>query len=216
MFKKIFLIFVVVFYCSCGLIEGDDPECYVEKKHGRLGNHLTLSCVYEQDCSLNVVFGKLDMDSGPLTHRLDYGCISLDEYEYEFVQKKRKKYVNLGTGIDLDIDPDGHVRYSIFDEDDVEKKYDIDLSKVIDSYVVCEDSLHIRLSDYFDEVVVRLKKDSGLGYEFIHVSQSLIGDSVFSVPLDTLFSREFYYNFGLGEQSSLKSDSVYVSGSMYF
>ena len=157
--KKIALAIIVsaaLYIVACSLEDSwpkatTDPDSiyhsctYVLKKHSeKLSLSLYLRCPYDSSCiswvTTDVNWGGRDVENE---------CVPSD-YEYTFVSGSVKKKVHMGGDVNgeplyLDIHADEHVNFSLFDSAGSEKKYDIDLSSIIHSYTIHEDSVDVLL-----------------------------------------------------------------------
>ena len=104
-------------------------------------NNIVINCSLESNCNVSLLFLLVGTPVG-------YG------FEYKFVQNNETSVVKRNydrskpsenTSIKLDLDADEHVRFSLLDINNVEKKYDIDLSGIIHSYTVRGDSVDVNV-----------------------------------------------------------------------
>ena len=99
---------------------------------------LTLKCRYEKKCDVKFFF-----DAGYYSDSLSDRCFS--DYELNFVTRETSKKVLSAKEYDVPLSSDDHLRFSLFDINNVEKKYDIDLSGIIHSYTVRGDSVDVNV-----------------------------------------------------------------------
>ncbi len=124
----------------------DEGKCsLIVKEHGNMRNNIVINCSLESNCNVSLLFLLVGTPVG-------YGCS--DGFEYKFVQNNETSVVKRNydrskpsenTSIKLDLDADEHVRFSLLDINNVEKKYDIDLSGIIHSYTVRGDSVDVNV-----------------------------------------------------------------------
>ena len=150
--KKLWMLLVSIVLCfvACDMpATGGNPgegECsYIMKEHGIMTNFIRIICPFDSICDVKFSFG-------PVAVPDDYGCVA--GFEYKFVQKNeikivRKNYfhseLNQNTSVDLVLDSNKRASISLIDINNVEKKYDIDLSGIINSYTVRGDSVDVNV-----------------------------------------------------------------------
>ncbi len=146
MYRIIFFALPLLFpLLSCdGFTTGGNPGegswCKgVTKNHAnKYYFELTLKCRYEKKCDVKFFF-----DAGYYSDSLSDRCFS--DYELNFVTRETSKKVLSAKEYDVPLSSDDHLRFSLFDINNVEKKYDIDLSGVIHSYTVRGDSVDVNV-----------------------------------------------------------------------
>ena len=99
---------------------------------------MELDCPYEGVCKTRLNF--LGSGAGDT---LDGRCFSGYELRLETADTSRTVLENKNYPISLT--PENHAKFSLVDEDNVEKKYDIDLSGIINSYTVRGDSVDVNV-----------------------------------------------------------------------
>ena len=99
---------------------------------------LELDCHYGETCKAKMNF----LGSG-VGDTLDGRCFSGYELRLETADTSRTVLENKNYPISLT--PENHAKFSLVDEDNVEKKYDIDLSGIIHSYTVRGDSVDVNV-----------------------------------------------------------------------
>ncbi|MBR6449356.1 MAG: hypothetical protein IKS96_05355 [Fibrobacter sp.] len=146
--KKLWMLVLPILLCilSC---EGftttgsNDPysnHCYgISKKNAySYMFFLELDCHYGETCKAKMNF----LGSG-VGDTLDGRCFSGYELRLETADTSRTVLENKNYPISLT--PENHAKFSLVDEDNVEKKYDIDLSGIIHSYTVRGDSVDVNV-----------------------------------------------------------------------
>ena len=99
---------------------------------------LSIKCPYEGDCDISFSYAGVylaDTLSGP--------CFS--GYELKLVTDDSLSIVRSLKSYPIHLSPNNHIRFSLVDEDEVEKKYDIDLSGIIHSFTVRGDSVDVNV-----------------------------------------------------------------------
>ena len=131
----------------------------------------------------------------------------------------------MNTTLDNVLDSDEHVRFSLFDQNNVEKSYDIDLSEIIHSYTYKGDSVEIRTpSKGITEISIRCpyctfdKRDENITLcQYSSACQYRSdGVKVITVGMDSTWGNFYLFDQYLSNQSSMKSDSVKVYGKISF
>ena len=71
--------------------------------------------------------------------------IGNSDYELNLVTSEFSKSVFSGKEYNVPLESNDHLRFSLIDINNVEKKYDIDLSGIINSYTVRDDSVDVNV-----------------------------------------------------------------------
>jgi hypothetical protein len=116
----------------------DEGKCsYVLMEHAtEMRNDIDMECPYDSNCRIGFYFG-------PAASSNDISDCGV--YEYKFVQNENIMKIRLNSSVKLTLDSDEHVRFSLFDIKNVEKKYDFDLSGIIHSFNVRGDSVDVNV-----------------------------------------------------------------------
>ena len=136
------LCLVVFSLLSCEMFHTggnpDEGKCsYVLMEHAtEMRNDIDMECPYDSNCRIGFYFG-------PAASSNDISDCGV--YEYKFVQNENIMKIRLNSSVKLTLDSDEHVRFSLFDIKNVEKKYDIDLSGIIHSFTVRGDSIDVNV-----------------------------------------------------------------------
>ena len=99
---------------------------------------LSMKCPYEGDCDISFSYAGVylaDTLSGP--------CFS--GYELKLATDDSLSIVRSLKSYPIHLSPNNHIRFSLVDEDGVEKKYDFDLSGIIHSFTVRGDSVDVNV-----------------------------------------------------------------------
>ena len=97
-----------------------------------------LNCPYGDVCKTKLSF----LGSG-VGDTLDGRCFS--EYVLNLITNDSSMFAHSGKRYLLALTPDNHAKFTFVDEDNVEKKYDIDLSGIVNSYTVHGDSVDVNV-----------------------------------------------------------------------
>lgn len=217
MLRMLFIIFsIYLFSCSFSFVDDVESEC-----QGTLRTHpqmlelqIQLICFYGESCDSYLYFGALvHSDSS-------HSCYA--DYEYKYTSKVTTKKIHKNDNFNNILDSDEHVRFSLFDKNNVEKSYDIDLSEIIHSYTFKGDSVEIKMPINGDTEIsihcpyCKERDDSSLcrhstacHYQSSELSSVIIGT-------DSAWGNLYSYDLYLNKQSSLKTDSLKVFGSIEF
>ena len=136
------LCWVVFTLLSCEMFHTggnpDEGKCsYVLMEHAtEMRNDIDMECPYDSNCRIGFYFG-------PAASSNDISDCGV--YEYKFVQNENIMKIRLNSNVKLTLDSDEHVRFSLFDIKNVEKKYDFDLSGIIHSFTVRGDSIDVNV-----------------------------------------------------------------------
>ncbi len=179
---------------------------YVLKEHPtEMINIMSVNCPFKANCKIDFLFGPVSYTEG---------C--LDDFEYLYKKGSYEKKVHMNTHVDMSLDSDDHVRFSLFDSKNVEKTYDIDLSEIIHSYSILGDSVEITLPDFVERAAIYRSKGPGAGIDVIELVPDSILNGKYFFLLDDLYVGDYYISYGMNSQSSLKTDSIFVSADVFF
>ena len=121
-----------------------------------------LNCPYGDVCKTKLSF--LGSGAGDT---LDGRCFSGYELRLETADTSRTVLENKNYPISLT--SDNHAKFSLIDEDNVEKKYDIDLSGIINSYTVRDDSVDVNVMKGCNLWLFSCRKGKVAGYDLSDV-----------------------------------------------
>ena len=163
--KKLWMLLVSIVLCfvacdmpATGGNPGEGSPCKgVTKNHAnKYYFELTLKCQYEEKCGLKLFF-----DAGYYRDSLSSRCFS--DYELDFVTTETSKKVLSAKEYNVPLESDDHLRFSLIDINNVEKKYDIDFSGIINSYTVRGDSVEVNVMKGCSLWLFSCKKDQVYG-----------------------------------------------------
>lgn len=213
--KKIWLLVLPFLLCmlSCeGFSTGGNPDegkcSLVVKEHAEMSNGIRIICPYDSICDIKFSFGSVATPE-------HYGCSV--GFEYKLMQNGESKIVkrnyydsrlNQNSSVDLIIDSSGRASISLFDINNIEKKYDIDLSGIINSYTVRGDSVVVNVMDNCSLSLYGCDRETVYG--------SLMWDSRYS--FSTLEDCKNYYSYDCNwhEQGPLKKDALDIHAKIYW
>ena len=218
----LFLLSAMLLLAGCDYFPGTVGDkagvskCYIEEQPYFMENDLNIQCSSELKCSAKMGFGFIRFDTTGCLY-CKAGCLYYD-YKYSFVQGNRRETINIGSYADLDIDSDEHIRFSLIDKANVEKKYDLDLSKIIHSYKKSGDSIVVS-PPYQDVEVYAVCEDCAENRRFCEESRLSFFDRNLEIEKNAfggdvcLHYYKLYYD--LSGQSSLGTDSLSIIATIY-
>ena len=146
--KKLWLLVLPILLCilSCdGFTTTGSNDPYYNPCHGITKKNaysymffFEIDCPYGEECKTRMNF----IGSG-VGDTLDGRCFLGYELRLETADTSRTVLENKNYPISLT--SDNHAKFSLIDENNVEKKYDIDLSGIINSYTVRGDSVDVNV-----------------------------------------------------------------------
>jgi hypothetical protein len=209
--KKIWLFFIPLLFsllsCEGFTTTGsNDPysnPCYVvsRKNANSYTFFMELNCPYGEKCKTSFSF--LGRGAGDT---LDGRCFS--EYVLNFITNDSSIFAHSGTPYPLALTPDNHVKFTFVDEDNVEKKYDIDLSGIINSYTVRDDSVDVNVMKGCNLWLFSCRKGKVAGYDLSDVKYTFSRTK----GCDEEGSYECYWQ----NQGPLKKDNLDIHAKIYW
>ena len=184
----------------------------VSKKHpDNMTFVISLNCPFEKSCETKIFFNfNYYYDSLSTTcHRV---------HELRYVAGSESKKIRSNVTFPVMMSPDEHIQFSLIDEDNVEKKYDVDLSRIIHSFTVRGDSVEVTKFDGMESLHIykyRGKRKSG-AHDIIDLYPDSLKSGKYVFYQDSLYMDEISFNCGLGSQGSFATDSVFVYGTLYW
>lgn len=217
MIRKILFIGIFICLLSCGFstVGGDPPPAWECK--GTLKVHPKMLKL-ELDLTYSSLF------FGAVYHS-DSSHLCYADYEYKFVSKNTTEKIHKNSALYNVLDSEEHVRFSLFDKNNVEKSYDIDLSEIIHSYTFKGDSVEIKMpSEGLTKILLecpyctynkeRVYDNLCQGYFACNYQSSEM--STVMIGTDSTWDTLFVFHQYLGNQSSMKTDSIKVFGTITF
>ena len=208
-------ILLAILACSDIVPLGPDTSAkcsYVQKEHIGLYSNLNVNCNLNKPCRASVSFAGVFW-SDSITTRQDF-CISTTKFEYLYKKGDYEIKVHMNTHVDMSLDSDDHVRFSLFDSKNVEKTYDIDLSEMVRSYFVKEDSLYIKIPENMSYLAIGIKRPDG--YQNVEIMDSVIENGYFVHVANESLRSYFYMDQEFSNQSSFGTDSIHVFATLYW
>ena len=188
----------------------DVKDCtYVLKEHATtMYNNLEIRCLYNSNCSIIFHFG-------PAGSSKDINACG--NYEYKFINNEKTIIVQKGrdfnkpsvnADINLTPDSDEHVRFSLFDKNNIEKKYDFDLSGVIHSFTVRGDSVDVNVMKDCRMDLYSCQRETVYGNE--------LQDDKYTFSVNEGCNDYYRYRCSWHNQSSLETDDLDISAAIYW
>ena len=180
----------------------------VSKKHpDNMTFVISLNCPFEKSCETKIFFNfNYYYDSLSTTcHRV---------HELRYVAGSESKKIRSNVTFPVMMSPDEHIQFSLIDEDNVEKKYDVDLSRIIHSFTVRGDSVEVTKFDCMDRLTIYKRKYGS--HDIIELYPDSLKSGKYVFYQDSLYKNEIHFECGLGAQSSFKTDSIFVYGNLYW
>ena len=213
--KKIWLLVLPILLCilSCeGFSTGGNPSeglpCNdkVLRAHaGSLALEMTANCAYKKECDAKLGF-RVTGRSDSLKDRCFGGGAEwkLESFDTSMVvaTKDWKKYP-------ISLTSENHLRFSLFDINNIEKKYDIDLSGIINSYTVRGDSVVVNVMDNCRITVISTPQN-------IEVYGNVYPESNFIFSANESIRSWFGYDCIWHEQGSLKKDDLNIHAEIFW
>lgn len=217
--RFILILSLFISLCSCGFSElfstvGVDPPPAWECK-GTLKIHPQML-----QLRIDLIYSSLFFGS---VYHSDSSHLCYADYEYKFVSKNTTEKIHKNSTLYSILDSDKHVRFSLFDKNNVEKSYDIDLSEILHSYTFKGDSVEIKMPENgTTEISIACPYcsthriyDSLCQGIFACNYQSTEQKSVI-VGTDSSWGKSYGFKLYLANQSSMKTDSIFIYGDITF
>ena len=199
------LCLVVFSLLSCEMFHTggnpDEGKCsYVLMEHAtEMRNDIDMECPYDSNCYIRFYFGP----AGSSNDISDCGV-----YEYKFVQNENIMKIRLNSSVNLTPDSDEHVRFSLFDKNNIEKKYDIDLSGIIHSFTVRGDSVDVNVMKDCRMDLYSCQRETVYGNE--------LQDDKYTFSVNEGCKDYYRYRCSWHNQSSLETDDLDISAAIYW
>ena len=162
---------------------------------------LSIKCPYEGDCDISFSYAGVylaDTLSGP--------CFS--GYELKLATDDSLSIVRSLKSYPIHLSPNNHIRFSLIDEDGVEKKYDFDLSGIIHSFTVRGDSVDVNVMKDCRLYLFSCKKD------IIYGNSLSDGKYTFSVAEEC--DSESSYDCTWHNQGSFETDDLHIHAMIHW
>lgn len=165
MWKKVLLALpIVLCLLSCeGLSfggnanEGSQRCSWISKEFvSPLGFEMSVTCSDEKICKAYFMYWGINISDS-----LRDKCFS--GYELDYITKDTSMLVRSMKTYPISFDSDSHLRFSLLDINNVEKKYDIDLSGIVNSYTIRGDTVDLNVMENCSLHLYHCKKETIYG-----------------------------------------------------
>ena len=134
--------------------------------------------------------------------------IGNSDYELNLVTSEFSKSVFSGKEYNVPLESNDHLRFSLIDINNVEKKYDIDLSEIINSYTVRGDSVDVNVMNGCRLSLYSCNKD------FIYGSR--LPNGKYSFLITDKCEDHYGYKCELHNQGPSQKDDLDISATIYW
>ena len=163
-----------------------------------------MTCPYEKKCDVELGFGVAKLGDS-----LDGMCFGGGaEWKFESIDTSMIVATKDWKTYPVILSMDDHLHFSLVDENNVEKKYDIDLSSIINSYTVRGDSIDVHVMENCHLQLLFCKK------EIVYGSKLRNGEYTFSANEGC--GDHYIYKCIWHNQGSLETDDLDIYASIYW
>jgi hypothetical protein len=209
MWKKVLLALPLLFSllsCEGVSLGGNSNEvdyCRgVTQHHAKsLKLYLTVNCSYEKKCDVSLFFW-----GGNYRDSLSGKCYS--DYDLMLKTKDSLKQILSETENLVPLDSDFHLRFSLLDINNVEKKYDIDLSGIVNSYIVRGDTVDLNVMENCSLHLYHCKKETIYG--------NLLNGEKYSFFTSDGCDKDYSYDCTWHNLGPSKNDDLEISATIYW
>ena len=160
-----------------------------------------LNCPYGDVCKTKLSF--LGSGAGDT---LDGRCFS--EYVLNLITNDSSILAHSGKRYPISLTPESHAKFSLIDEDNVEKKYDIDLSEIINSYTVHGDSVDVNVMKNCRFDLYSCQKETVYG--------NRLENEKYTFAVNDGCKDHYGYDCILHNQGPFEKDDIDISATIYW
>ena len=160
-----------------------------------------LNCPYGDVCKTKLSF--LGSGAGDT---LDGRCFS--EYVLNLITNDSSILAHSGKRYPISLTPESHAKFSLIDEDNVEKKYDIDLSEIINSYTVHGDSVDVNVMKNCRFDLYSCQKETVYG--------NRLENEKYTFAVNDGCKDHYGYDCVLHNQGPFEKDDLDISATIYW
>ncbi len=204
------LISVVLSLVACDMpgtggnpYEGLPCNQNIMKVHAdSLALKMTVNCPYEKVCDV-----KYGFYVAGLPDSLKGMCFG-GGVEWKFESFDTSMVVKNGKSYPISLTPENHAKFSLFDINNVEKKYDIDLSGIVNSYTVRGDSVDVNVMKGCSFKLYYCNKEAVYGNQ--------LPDGKYTFLATEGCDKESSYRCVLHNQGPFEKDDLDISATIYW
>ena len=163
-----------------------------------------MTCPYEKKCDVGLGFGVAKLGDS-----LDGMCFGGGaEWRFESIDTSMIVATKDWKTYPVILSMDDHLHFSLIDEDNVEKKYDIDLSGIVHSFTVRGDSVDVNVMKGCNLHLYSCKKETVYGNNLLN------GKYTFSKTDGC--DPDYSYRCSWHNQGSLETDDLEIDATIYW
>ena len=213
--KKLWLLVIptLLSLLSCGFLpgtggnpdEGSSCRQIIFKAHATsLRLEMSINCPYGNKCNVDLDFGIIKYGDS-----LSGSCFGAGEWRFESLDTSMTGTTELNKSYPVRLSQDDHLRFSLFDINNIEKKYDIDLSGIIHSYTVRGDSVDVHvMKDCKISVFTKPHKTEIFG--------NIISNDLYTFAYSNSRETWFSYKCSWKQQGPLQKDDLEVYAELHW
>ena len=160
-----------------------------------------LNCPYGDVCKTKLSF--LGSGAGDT---LDGRCFS--EYVLNLITNDSSILAHSGKRYPISLTPESHAKFSLIDEDNIEKKYDIDLSGITRSYTVRGDSVDVNVMNGCRFDLYSCQKETVYG--------NRLENGKYTFAVNDGCKDHYGYDCVLHNQGPFEKDDLDISATIYW
>jgi hypothetical protein len=216
--RKILILSVFLFLLNliaCGDVAfggnpGEGRPCNenVLRTHAQsLKLEMSMNCPYEKNCDVILEFHVTGLPDS-----LEGMCFGNgSEWRFESLDTSMTVSTRLNRRYPVKLSQDDHLRFSLFDIQNIEKKYDLDLSGIVRSYTVRGDSVDVKVIKDCRITVISDPKN-------IEIYGNLYSGDVFTFSSLDSNEDEFWFGYDclLHNQGPWEVDDLDVHAKIYW
>ena len=164
---------------------------------------MSIKCLYEKECDVDLDFGIIEFGDS-----LSGFCLGGGEWQFESIDTLMTVATKNGKKYPVKLSQDDHLRFSLIDVYNIEKKYDIDLSGITRSYTVRGDSIDVNVMNGCRLSLYSCNKD------FIYGSRLPDGKYMFAV--NDGCKDHYGYDCLWHNQGPSQKDDLEISATIYW
>lgn len=160
-----------------------------------------LNCPLKERCSAGFSF-----IGGGVGDSLDGRCFL--GYELKLENAGMSRMVSQNRNYPISLSENNHAKFSLVDEDNKEKKYDIDLSGIVNSYTIRGDTVDLNVMENCSLHLYHCKKETIYG--------NLLNGEKYSFFTSDGCDKDYSYRCTWHNLGPLKKDNLKISATIYW